>query len=156
LASVLVWIFGLEAYLVIQLTVILVAAACGVWLFYVQHQFERVSWERGENWDFTQAAFKGSSFYRLPRILQWFSGNIGFHHIHHLSPRIPNYNMESCHNADPFFQSVPAITLFSSVKSFAFRLWDEESQKLVGFRHLRAQRQESGNDSNSNGDLRKS
>ncbi|MGB8464639.1 MAG: fatty acid desaturase [Terrimicrobiaceae bacterium] len=148
LAAVLIGIFGLKAYLVIQLTVMVVAATAGVWLFYVQHQFEGVSWERGESWDFTQAALKGSSFYRLPRILQWFSGNIGFHHIHHLSPRIPNYNLESCHRADPLFQSVPAITLFSSMKSFAFRLWDEESRKLVGFRHLRHQ----GRKSSSNPD----
>lgn len=144
LAAVLIWIFGLRAYLAIQFTVLLVAATSGVWLFYVQHQFEGVSWERGESWDFTQAALKGSSFYRLPRILQWFSGNIGFHHIHHLSPRIPNYNLESCHNADPLFQSVPAISLFSSMKSFAFRLWDEESRKLVGFRHLHTKRGNTG------------
>ncbi|MFZ0712242.1 MAG: fatty acid desaturase [Terrimicrobiaceae bacterium] len=148
MAAVLIGIFGLKAYLVIQLTMMVVAATAGVWLFYVQHQFEGVSWERGESWDFTQAALKGSSFYRLPRILQWFSGNIGFHHIHHLSPRIPNYNLESCHRADPLFQSVPAITLFSSMKSFAFRLWDEESRKLVGFRHLRHQ----GRKSSSNPD----
>ena len=131
------WAFGLGAYLIIQLIVILVAGASGVWLFYVQHQFEDVYWERGENWDFTAAALQGSSFYKLPKILQWFSGNIGFHHIHHLSPRIPNYNLERCHQADPMFQQVKPITLFSSLKSITFRLWDEQQRKLVGYRRLR-------------------
>ena len=80
------------------------AGFAGVWLFYVQHQFEDAYWER-DDWDFTAAALKGSSFYKLPRILQWFSGNIGFHHIHDLSPRIPNYNLERCHRSDPTFQA---------------------------------------------------
>jgi acyl-lipid omega-6 desaturase (Delta-12 desaturase) len=154
LIAVLIWVFGLQAYLGIQFIVVLVGATSGIWLFYVQHQFEGVSWERGENWDFTEAALKGSSFYRLPRILQWFSGNIGFHHIHHLSPRIPNYNLESCHKADPLFQSVQSISLLSSLKSLAFRLWDEESRKLVGFRHLNTKRGNTGSDCHSYRDLR--
>ena len=106
-------------------------------MFYVQHQFEDVYWERGDNWDYTAAALQGSSFYKLPRILQWFTGNIGFHHIHHLSPRIPNYNLERCHRADPLFQRVKPITFFSSLKSLTFRLWDEQQKKLVGFGHLK-------------------
>ena len=106
-------------------------------MFYVQHQFEDAYWERGEDWDYTAAALQGSSFYKLPRILQWFSGNIGFHHIHHLSPRIPNYNLERCHMANPLFQQVKPITLFSSLKSFSVRLWDEKEKKLVGYSHLR-------------------
>jgi len=130
-------IFGLKAYLLIQLTTMMVAGSAGVWLFYVQHQFEGVYWERRDEWDYAAAALQGSSFYKLPRVLQWFSGNIGFHHIHHLSPRIPNYNLEKCHNADPLFQQVKAITLFSSFKSFAFRLWDEKRRQLVGYRHLK-------------------
>ena len=138
------WLFGIKAYVVIQLIILLVAGGSGVWLFYVQHQFEDVYWERGDNWSFTAAALQGSSFYKLPRILQWFSGNIGFHHIHHLSPRIPNYNLERCHKADPLFQTVRPITLFSSFKSFTFRLWDEKSRKLVGYRHLRKIRKPSG------------
>ena len=136
------WIFGLGSYLIIQLIVILVAGASGVWLFYVQHQFEDVYWERGENWDFTAAALQGSSFYKLPKILQWFSGNIGFHHIHHLSPRIPNYNLERCHQADPMFQNVKPITLFSSLKSITFRLFDEQQRKLVGYRRVRELRRQ--------------
>jgi omega-6 fatty acid desaturase (delta-12 desaturase) len=113
-----------------------------VWLFYVQHQFEGVYWERGEDWSFVAAALQGSSFYKLPRILQWFSGNIGFHHIHHLSPRIPNYNLEKCHKADPLFQEVKPITLFSSFKSFTFRFWDEHNRQLIGYRRLRQLRKQ--------------
>src|SRR5437588_5031153 len=130
-------IFGVKAYVLIQLMVMAVAGGVGVWLFYVQHQFEGVYWERGEDWDYTNAALQGSSFYKLPRILQWFSGNIGYHHIHHLSSRIPNYNLEQCHKADPMFQQVKPVTFFGSFKSLTFRLWDEQRRKLVGFRHLR-------------------
>jgi omega-6 fatty acid desaturase (delta-12 desaturase) len=133
-------VFGFPAYLLIQLIITMVAGGAGVWMFYVQHQFEDVYWERGENWSFTAAALQGSSFYKLPRVLQWFSGNIGFHHIHHLSPRIPNYNLEKCHQADPLFQQVKPITFCSSLKSITFRLWDEKSRKLVGYRHLRKRR----------------
>src|SRR2546425_4039240 len=140
LAAGLSWIFGIKAYLLIQLTVVGVAGSIGVWLFYVQHQFEGVYWERGEEWDYATAALQGSSFYKLPKVLQWFSGSIGFHHIHHLSPRIPNYHLEKCHNAEPLFQTVKPVTLFSSFKSFTFRLWDEQRRKLVGYRHLRTVR----------------
>jgi acyl-lipid omega-6 desaturase (Delta-12 desaturase) len=129
-------IFGIKAYLIIQLTMVMVAGSAGVWLFYVQHQFEGVYWRRHEQWDYVTAALHGSSFYKLPRILQWFSGNIGFHHIHHLSPRIPNYNLERCHRAEPLFQTVPPVTFFSSLKSLTFRLWDEKRHRLVSFRHL--------------------
>ena len=136
------WLVGLKAYLIIQLIILMVAGGAGVWMFYVQHQFEDVYWERGEDWNYVAAALKGSSFYKLPRILQWFSGNIGFHHIHHLSPRIPNYNLERCHQADPLFQKVKPITLFSSLKSATYRLWDEKNKKLVGYRQLREYRKQ--------------
>jgi omega-6 fatty acid desaturase (delta-12 desaturase) len=129
--------FGIKAYLLIQLTLMAIAGSAGVWLFYVQHQFEGVYWGRSEEWDYEMAALQGSSFYKLPKVLQWFSGNIGFHHIHHLSPRIPNYHLEKCHRAEPLFQNVKPITLFSSLKSFSFRLWDEQHQRLVGYRALR-------------------
>ena len=130
-------VFGIVPYLLIQLTVLAVSGSAGIWLFYVQHQFEDVYWERSEDWEYTAAALKGSSFYKLPRVLQWFSGNIGFHHIHHLSPRIPSYNLEGCHESDPMFQVVKPVTLLSSLKSLSFRLWDESERELVGFRHLR-------------------
>jgi acyl-lipid omega-6 desaturase (Delta-12 desaturase) len=128
------WVFGFKTYLLLQLGVVATGGAAGVWLFYVQHQFEGVYWERRGQWNYCDAALKGSSFYRLPRVLQWFSGNIGFHHIHHLSPRIPNYNLERCHRAEPLFQTVKQVTLFASFKSLTFRLWDEQRGKLVGFR----------------------
>jgi omega-6 fatty acid desaturase (delta-12 desaturase) len=136
------WTFGLWSWLLIQLIILTVAGGAGVWLFYVQHQFEGVYWERGEDWSFVAAALQGSSFYKLPRILQWFSGNIGFHHIHHLSPRIPNYNLEKCHQADPLFQSVKPTTLLSSLKSITFRLWDEPEKRLVSWGHLRQLRRQ--------------
>ena len=118
------------------LPVIWVAASAGVWLFYIQHQYEGVYWERAEEWDFVRAGLEGSSFYKLPRVLQWFSGNIGFHHIHHLSPRIPNYKLEKCHKENPLFQIEP-VDLRKSLKSLYFRLWDEESRQLVHFRYLK-------------------
>jgi omega-6 fatty acid desaturase (delta-12 desaturase) len=96
--------------------------------------------ERRQDWDFTTAALQGSSFYKLPKVLRWFSGNIGFHHVHHLSSRIPNYNLERCHQAHPLFSSVKAVTLLASLKSFTFRLWDEQRGELVGFGHLKTLR----------------
>lgn len=137
LATALILIFGFKTYLVIQLTVVVVAGTSGVWLFYVQHQFEGSYWQRQGEWDYLNAALQGSSFYKLPKIFQWFTGNIGFHHIHHLSPRIPNYHLERCHHAEPLFQTVPPITFIASLKSLAFRLWDERRHRLVGFGHLR-------------------
>jgi len=130
-------LLGFKAYLALQLIMLMVGGATGFWLFYVQHQFEDVHWQHQAEWDYTAAALQGSSFYKLPKILQWFSGNIGFHHIHHLSPNIPNYRLEKCHRSEPLFQTVKPITLFSSLKSLTFRLWDEQRQKLVGYRALR-------------------
>jgi len=125
---------GLRAFLLIQLTVSAFAGALGLWLFYVQHQFEGAYWVRSEQWNYTAAALQGSSFYKLPRILQWFTGNIGFHHIHHLSPRIPNYHLQRCHEADPFFKTIKPVTLLQSFKALKFRLWDEQHKVFVGFR----------------------
>jgi omega-6 fatty acid desaturase (delta-12 desaturase) len=136
-AAGMTWAFGLVPFLLIQLVVVMVGGGLGIWMFYVQHQFEDVYWERGDNWDFTAAALEGSSFYKLPKVLQWFSGNIGFHHIHHLSPRIPNYNLERCHQADPLFQEVKPITFWASLKSLTFRVWDEQQRKLISFRQMR-------------------
>jgi omega-6 fatty acid desaturase (delta-12 desaturase) len=128
---------GVKAFILVQLPIMIIGAAVGVWLFYVQHQFEGVYWERHNNWDYATAALKGSSFYKLPRVLQWFTGNIGFHHIHHLGPRIPNYHLERCYRENSIFQEVKAITLASSLKSLTLRLWDEEGNKLVGFGYLK-------------------
>lgn len=133
---VMIFTIGFKAYLMIQLPITMMSAAAGVWLFYVQHQFEGVYWERHENWDYVTAALEGSSFYRLPKVLQWFTGNIGFHHIHHLSPRIPNYNLDKCYEANRLFQEIEPVTLKTSLKSLRFRLWDEEQRQLVGFRKV--------------------
>ena len=135
-------VFGVLPYLLIQLLVLGVAGTIGFWFFYVQHQFEGVYWERAEQWDYAAAALKGSSFYKLPKVLQWFSGNIGYHHIHHLSARIPNYNLERCHKAHLMFQQVKPLTLFPSLKTLTLRLWDEQRKKLVSFRHLREHRKQ--------------
>jgi acyl-lipid omega-6 desaturase (Delta-12 desaturase) len=142
MVSTLIWIYGIGPYLFIQLTSMSIAGAAGIWLFYIQHQIEDAYWVRGENWDYTSAALKGSSFYKLPKILQWFSGNIGFHHVHHLSTRIPNYNLEKCHHSDPLFKNVEPVTLFSSLKSLTMHLWDESTKKLVGFKHIRKQKKD--------------
>jgi omega-6 fatty acid desaturase (delta-12 desaturase) len=136
------YLLGFKTYLLLQVGVFSVAGSAGVWLFYVQHQFEGVYWERRPEWDYCTAALQGSSFYKLPKILQWFSGNIGFHHIHHLSPRIPNYNLEKCHQAEPLFQTVKPVTLFSSFKALTFRLWDEERRRLVGYSQIRILRRQ--------------
>ncbi len=131
------WIFGVLPYLLIQSITMTIAGGVGLWLFYVQHQFDGVYWERGDNWDYTTAALRGSSYYKLPKVLQWLSGNIGFHHIHHLNPRIPNYNLQRCHESDRLFQEVTPVTLVSSLRSLRFRFWDEQGRKLVGYAHLR-------------------
>ena len=131
------WLFGLKTYLLLQSIVLIVAGTAGVWLFYVQHQFEGVYWERRPKWNYCAAALQGSSFYKLPKVLQWFSGNIGFHHVHHLNPRIPNYHLEKCHLAEPLFQTVKPVTLVTSLRSLTFRLWDEQRRELVGFRAVK-------------------
>jgi len=128
---------GLGSYLLIQLPIILCAGVLGVWLFYVQHQFDGVYWERQRAWDFETAALKGSSYYKLPRVLQWFTGNIGFHHVHHLSPAIPNYSLQKCHEETPMFRQIRPVTLWASMRSLTFRLWDERQKRLVGFGQLR-------------------
>jgi omega-6 fatty acid desaturase (delta-12 desaturase) len=137
LATLMTRWFGFTNYLVMQLVALMVAGASGVWLFYVQHQFDGTYWERGGHWDYTAAALQGSSYYQLPRVLQWLSGNIGFHHIHHLSPGIPNYNLERCHRADPVFQRVKPVTLVGGFTSLKYRLWDEAARKLVSFARVR-------------------
>jgi omega-6 fatty acid desaturase (delta-12 desaturase) len=110
----------------------------GTWLFFVQHQFEDTYYAHENNWNYTLAALQGSSYYQLPKILQWFTGNIGFHHIHHLSPRIPNYRLQECHEENPLFQQVVVLTLWTSLQSIFLSLWDEDQKKLVGFHHLKS------------------
>ncbi len=130
-------LFGWKEYLFITFIVMTVASTTGVWLFYVQHQFEDTYWETEENWDYFKAAVYGSSFYKLPKVFQWFSGNIGFHHIHHLSSKIPNYNLERCHKSHEMFNSVKPLTFWKSLKCINYRLWDAENMKLITFSQLR-------------------
>jgi len=131
---------GIRAYLLVMAPVWILASMAGIWLFYVQHQFENTIWRRGAGWDFVEAGLRGSSYYRLPKLLQWFTGNIGFHHIHHLSPLIPNYRLERCHRENAVFRDVQPLTLASSMKSLKLHLWDEEGGKLVGYDRLRVLR----------------
>ena len=125
---------GVKATLLVELPLMAIAGAAGIWLFYVQHQFERVYWERHEKRDYLAVAMEGSSLYALPRVLQWFAGNIGFHHIHHLSPRIPNYRLPKAFREQPLLQRVDRLTLLSSLRSLRLRLYDEATRQLVSFR----------------------
>ncbi len=142
LVAVVGWIMlkiGWAAFLLVEVPILLIACSAGVWLFYVQHNFDPTYWERHESWQFFNAGMDGSSFYKLPRVLQWFTGNIGFHHIHHLSPKIPNYKLEKCHNENPLFQIEP-LTFRKSLKSLFYRLWDEKERMLVGWNALKKYR----------------
>ena len=125
---------GGRAFLLAYLPVILLAASTGMWLFYIQHQFEHVYWATGPDWDFHKAALEGSSFYDLPAILHWLTGHIGFHHIHHVCSKIPNYRLRECFDQNPEFRDVRRLTLLGSLKCARFALWDEERQLLVPFR----------------------
>ncbi|SCC22330.1 omega-6 fatty acid desaturase (delta-12 desaturase) [Fictibacillus enclensis] len=135
-AALLCWTVGWEAFLLVQGPIFFVSGVAGIWLFYVQHQFEDSYFEHDEEWDYVKAAIDGSSYYKLPKVLQWLTGNIGFHHIHHLSPRVPNYNLEDVHRIDSTFQNVQTITLTSSLRSLGFRLWDEESRTFISFKGI--------------------
>jgi omega-6 fatty acid desaturase (delta-12 desaturase) len=129
------FLIGFKTFVVLQFSIAVIASSVGMWLFYVQHQYEGVYWEKHEAWDYARAAIEGSSFYKLPKILQWFTGNIGYHHIHHLSPRIPNYNLEACHQEITFFE-VKTITFWESLGCLRYRLWDEENSRLIDFNEL--------------------
>ncbi len=133
----LVWLIGWKAFLLIQLPIIAISDALGVWLFYVQHQFEDTYWEHHPEWDFTTASLRGSSFLDLPPVLQFFSGNIGYHHIHHLASKIPNYFLERCYRANPMFHDCRRLTLWQSFATIRHRLWDEDKRRMVGFGALR-------------------
>ncbi len=125
---------GLKTYLIIQLPVMTLAGIFGVWLFYVQHQYLEVYWERHQKWDPIRAALEGSSYYKLPKLLQWFSGNIGLHHIHHLKPRIPNYNLQQTYDEVPALQAIEPLTLSRSFRSLFLHLWDEKDKKMISCR----------------------
>lgn len=125
---------GWKAFLITQMSIMTLAATVGSWMFYVQHQYEDTYWERSENWDYFTASMNGSSYYKLPKLLQFFSGNIGFHHIHHLNSKIPNYALESCQKNLTFLHAAKTIGLLDGLKTMHLALWDEEQKKLVSFR----------------------
>ena len=127
-------LIGFKAFLLIQIPIVYFAATAGVFLFYVQHQFPDVNWYRDEEWDYSTVAINGASYFKLPAILQWFSGNIGFHHIHHLSSKIPNYKLEKCYKENDGFRQATPVNIKTGLKTVRLKLWDEENQRLVTFR----------------------
>ena len=136
LAAVIVlmgWLVGFGAFVRVQLPVTLLSTSIGVWLFYVQHQFEPTYWEHDDRWQYDAAALQGSSYYRLPKILQWATGNIGIHHIHHLHPRIPNYRLQRVLDEHVELRNVPTLTLLESFRCVRLTLWDEQKRRLVPF-----------------------
>ena len=130
-------VIGWKAFLLVHIPALMVSSAAGTWLFFIQHQFEDTYWAEKKDWDYTKAALDGSSYYKLPKILQWFTGNIGFHHIHHLSSRIPNYRLEQCHRENPMFWNTVVLTIKTSFKSTFLSLWDDEEHRLISFRSLK-------------------
>jgi acyl-lipid omega-6 desaturase (Delta-12 desaturase) len=133
LAVATVLLFGWKALVLVYLPSYYIAGMAGVWLFYVQHQFEDAYWEQHGDWDYATAALRGSSHLVLPRVLQWFTGNIGLHHVHHLAPKVPNYRLQECHDSAPLLQQAPVITIRSGAAAMRLALWDEESRRLVRF-----------------------
>lgn len=129
----LIWVIGWQSFLILAAPVTLIACSAGVWLFYIQHQFEDTVWDREDNWDRKTTALYGSSYYALPKILQWFTGNIGIHHVHHLCSAIPNYRLQQCLDEAPDLKKINVLTLRESFKYATLSLWDEELRKLVPF-----------------------
>ena len=133
LAGIMIWQIGLWPFLAVHLPITLVAASAGVWLFYVQHQFEHTSWDEDDSWSFHEAALHGSSHYDLPPILRWFTANIGIHHVHHLSSRIPFYRLPEVLRAHPELAGVSRLTLRESLRTLRLTLWDSQARRLVSF-----------------------
>ena len=137
LAGGLIWLTGIGAFLMIHLPITIIAASIGVWLFYVQHQFEHTSWERDPDWSHPEASLHGSSHYDLPGVLRWFTANIGIHHIHHLQSRIPYYRLPAVLRDHPELAGVGRLTLLQSLGCVNLVLWDEGRKRLVSFREAR-------------------
>ncbi len=133
-AAIMVSTIGIERFLMVHVPIVVMASTAGVWLFYIHHQFENTYWKQPQDWDFHTAAVQGSRYYELPSVLRWFTGDIGLHHIHHLSSRIPNYRLRECLEANPELQKVRRLTMAESWKAMWLALWDEEQRRLVGFR----------------------
>lgn len=139
LSSALIFFFGWTTFLAIQGTTLFIAGSLGIWLFYIQHTYEDSYFEHDSEWDYVKAAVEGSSYYQLPKILQWVTGNIGFHHVHHLSPRVPNYNLEKAHDGSLPLQQATTITLKTSLESIRYKLYDEEKRKFVTFSEVKSE-----------------
>jgi acyl-lipid omega-6 desaturase (Delta-12 desaturase) len=137
LIGALCWLIGWRQFLEIQVPVLLISGATGIWLFYVQHQFEDVYWESAEDWSYADAALRGSSYLKLPKVLQFFTGNIGLHHVHHLSARIPNYNLQRAHDENPIFHDVPVLSLVDGLRSVRLKLYDEDQGRMVTWAQAR-------------------
>ena len=138
IGATLIWLIGIGDLLIIWAPAAMLAGAVGIWLFYVQHQFEDAYWQRSDNWSYADAALRGSSFLKLPKPLRFVTGNIGYHHIHHLSVRIPSYNLPRAHEENPVFQSVPTLSLWDGLRAVRLKLWDEQQGRLVTFAQARA------------------
>jgi omega-6 fatty acid desaturase (delta-12 desaturase) len=133
IVGALCWLIGWEDFLIVWAPAALLAGSVGIWLFYVQHQFENTYWQRHGEWSFAEAGLRGSSYLKLPKLLQFFTGNIGLHHVHHLNPRIPNYHLQRAHDANAIFASVPTVSIRDGVRAVRFKLWDEETEQLWSF-----------------------
>jgi acyl-lipid omega-6 desaturase (Delta-12 desaturase) len=133
LVGALCWLIGWKNFLIVWAPAALMAGSVGIWLFYVQHQFEDAYWQTGADWTYADAAMRGSSYLKLPKVLQFFTGNIGLHHVHHLNARIPNYNLQRAHDANPIFAAVPTLSLWDGLRAVRLKLWDEEAGRLVTF-----------------------
>lgn len=131
------FVTGFDHLLLVIVPIVVLAAAAGGWLFFIQHQFDHVYWEHSDNWNFHAAAVLGSSYYVLPPVINWFTGHIGLHHIHHLASRIPNYRLRECLEAIPEFASLNRLTLRNSLGCTRLKLWDEDRRRLVGFANAR-------------------
>ena len=131
------WLIGWRDYLLLQMPTVLLAGSAGVWLFYVQHQFEDTYWQNAGDWTYADAALRGSSYLKLPKVLQFFTGNIGLHHVHHLSTRIPNYNLQRAHDENPIFHNVPTLSIWDGLRAPRLKLWDEGQNRLVTFAQAR-------------------
>jgi omega-6 fatty acid desaturase (delta-12 desaturase) len=131
-------LLGWTGFLIVQLPALLVTGSVGIWLFYVQHQFEDTYWQSSDSWSYEDAALQGSSYVKLPKILQFFTGNIGLHHVHHLNARIPNYHLQAAHDENVALHSVPTLSIADGLRATRLKLWDEELGKLVGFKAARA------------------
>jgi omega-6 fatty acid desaturase (delta-12 desaturase) len=140
LVGALCWAFGWQTVLFVELPLVILAGSVGIWLFYVQHQFDDTYWERTGEWSYNDAAVRGSSHLALPKVLQFFSGNIGFHHVHHLNPKIPNYNLQRAHEEQPMFRPVPSLSLTEALRATQLKLWDEQSQSMMTWKQVRASR----------------